>query len=656
MIKSSLPAPTRFRLCSVLSKLSLLCIGCLFSAVRAQEPPSTPEHPYMLFPADQLEEVRERFSQPRFEKVKGRFIRNADQMLTYSGEGKFEGDPATFESRAYKTWAQRRWTARESFLWAFILTGEPHYRDALLQVYRHEWKIRDNLDQNHFNFEFTAKIDGYTAALTYDMLRPHLSEKDREAFVTYLSQYLVFMSKPTYGWKNNIGTGYFSAVGLIALALLDDLPEAPAVLQKCIEQIKAEPYPWSILPHPDGAYPEGALYMDYMLSKLIPFVDTYERVTGDTEHGLLDPEFFQHIHRFAETYIGGDGGWIPFYDSQPQNFGAAWLAFLGKRCDNQLLRWAADHFADRGLASYTGKEVTRSLPPYILYHDWERPVPFPGLPTLSMLPSVNTGAMRSEPVVEPGLMVAVRGFGENEKDMRAPHKDVGSFVLYARGENFLIDPGYKQPESPEHSLPQINGMTVQVRSPSPLIGDEKGSLRTLSIDPTRSYRRGNDTPPPIRRTWVMAGDKAVILVDDIQEPAEVISRLQAGFATEIQPGGTSAVIAGKENDLWLGAFGPELDMIVTGPLDFGDSWEFKRLEKSGLLSWHRIEAAYQSKPEHPMVWVFVPREQGEGAPEVLVRHTPENIFVRVPGHADVVLEKTSTGWQAAGLEPRPGSL
>ncbi len=655
MITSTSPAHTRARLCSVLSKLSLLCIGCLFSAVRAQEPPSTPEHPYLLFTEDQISDIRQAFNEPRNLPLKTRVIAQAERYFTYSGEGKFEGSPGNLNS--WKTWAQRGYSATQAFTWAYILTGDARYSSALLELYRHEWRIRSDIDQDHFRFEFTVKGTGVNAALAYDMLWPILSEEDREAFGTYIDQYLVFMSKPSFGWKNNIGTGYFSAVGLVALARLNENPEARDILRKCIEQLKVEPYPTSFHPHPDGAYPEGPMYADYVFHYFLPFVDRYEQITGDTDHGLLDPPFFRNTHRMVETLLGGDGFWAGIYDSQPQDYGASWTAYLGDRFDNDLLRWASDYFFDRVMADGAARgEATRSLRPAVLNRTWDAPVEFPGLPTLAMLPSINTGSIRSDSAVKPGLMVTVRGFGEKEVNMRSQHKDVGSFILYARGENFLIDPGYYQPEPEAHNLPEIDGMSVQLRTPSPLIGDEKGSLRTLSIDPTRFYRRGNDTPTPIRRTWVMAGDKAVILVDDIQGSDKVISRLQAGFATEVQPGGTSAVIAGKESDLWLGAFGPEHDMSVSGPLDFGKSWEFKRFENEGKMSWHRIEAAYQSKPEQPMVWVFVPRAQGEAAPEVLVRHTPENIFVRVPGHADIVLEKTDAGWQAAGLDPRPGTL
>ncbi len=652
---------TKKSLCSVLFGLGLTSLGFSTGTAQSGTAPADPapvrrERPYLLFAADRIDDIRETFSEPRNLPVRNRIIREADRLFRYSGNDTYEGDPENWDS--WKTWAQLgEWGANQTFTWAYILTGDSRYSDALRVLYGHERRVRKDIDPDQFRFEFTVKRVGVDAALAYDVLWPILPEEERRAFGEYLDQYLVWMSKPSWGWNNNIGTGYFSAVGLIALARLDENPHARRILEECVRRLKTEAYPFSFAPHPDGAYPEGPLYMDYLFLYLLPFLESYERVTGDTEHGLLDPPFFRNTHRMVETLTGGDGVWVPVYDSQPQDYGAAWTAYLGDRFDNDLLRWASDHYFDRVMAeSSPATEVKRSLVPTILFRAWDGPAPFPGLPTLAMLPSINTGSIRSDDALKPGLMVTVRGFGENENNMRSPHKDVGSFVLYARGENFLIDPGYKQPEPGAHSLPEINGMSVQVRTPSPLLGDEKNGLRTLTIDPTLSYRGGDKTPTPIRRTWVMAGDKAVVLVDDIRGSVDVVSRLQAGFPTEIQAGGSSAVIAGNESDLWLGAFGPDHAMDVTGPIDFGQSWTYAKLAKEGQLGWHRIEAAYKNIPEQPMVWVFVPRAKGEGAPEVLVRHTPENIFVRVPGHADIVLEKTRAGWRAAGLEPRPGRM
>lgn len=649
------PLPSNLGLFPAIKVTVIISLVTLLSMSGAN---AMPEHPYMLFTAETLPALRERFNEPRYQSVKEDRIALAEKFLTYTGEGKFESDPETFAARSYKTWAQQASPARSAFLWGYILTGDTRYSDALLQMYRHEWKIRENLDQSQFRFEFTTKSDGYMAALTYDVLYPLLSEEDRETFGKYIDQYLVFMPKPSFGWKNNIGTGYFSAVGSIAMARMKENPEAKAILQEAIERLKTNAFPSSFEVHPDGAYPEGALYMDYAMLNFLPFVDAYERITGDKNHGLLDPEFFKNTQGFAATMIGGDGRWIPFYDSQPQDYGAVWMTFLGQRTGDPLLLWGGDYFFDRILADPSPKkrgEVTRSLIPTILYRKKGDRHPFPGLPTMSVLPSINTGSMRSDSTLQPGLMVSVRGYGENEENMRSQHKDVGSFVLFARGENFLIDPGYYQPEADAHSLPDVDGMVLTVRAPSPLQAGESGELRAMSIDPTQSYRANNRVPQQIQRTWVMDGDRAVVLVDDISGSVPVKSRFQTGFATVLEPGGQAALIKGKNSNLWMKGFGPETKLTVSGPLDFGKSWTYKQWDEEGKVSWHRVEAEYTASPENPMVWVFVPVKADGANPEVKVDRSADEISVTVNGGKAIRFVRSASGWAPADVPLQPAA-
>lgn len=615
------------------------------------------QHPRLLFTEADLPALRQRFDEPANSEVKKRTLERAAALLTYSGNGKYESTPENFDKMSYKIWADKGMGFVTTFSWAYVLTGDKLYTDALWSVLKHECKVRGQLKQNDFRFEFVAKSNGVNAALAYDVAWAALDDEKRATLATYLDQYLIFKDKPSFGWKNNIGLGYFSAVGLIALARLDENPKAREVLAECIKRLKEISYPASIVPHPDGAYPEGALYADYMFLYLLPFIQRYEEITGDKNHGLWEPAFFRNTHRMVETLTGGDGLWAPIYDSQPQPYGAAWLAGLGQRTNNDVLRWAAEHYYRETIAETDpAKEVGRSLIAYVLNRAWKKEVQFPGLPTLALLPSINTGTLRSDKAIKPGLMITVRGYGEKEVSMRGQHLDVGSFLLYARGENFLIDPGYNQPEPVNHSMPQINGLDVQVRANAPLMGDEKGNLRMLTIDPTLAYKKPNTPVTAFRRTWVMAGDEAVILLDDVRETAAVVSRFQAGFAAEIQPDHRSAIIHGKSNRLWMGAFGPESQMTMSGPLDFGKSWVYKQWADEGKVAWHRLEAAYQHDPEKPMIWVFVPMKGTAAAPDVSVRHDRDRVAIKVPGQSEVIFNKVEGVWQAAGFSPKPGAM
>ena len=350
---------------------------------------------------------------------------------------------------------------------------------------RREWKRK--LDPQIFGWEFDVTRFGDPPPSPMTGCAPELSEDDRRSYDAYLDQYLVLKKKASYGWSNNIGAVYHSGVGLVALARLGANPAARPLLAHCIATIKDPFYKTCILPHEDSGYPEGPLYRSYALLWTLAFVDAYERVTGDKGHGLLDPPFFRNSSGYVETLLGGDGVPLTFNDCQPQYYGPAWAAYPGARYDLPLCRWFADHCLTEGMRKRldkgTGSEIGAPYTVFgFLWRDDMR-VEFPGLPTLSILPSLNIGALRSDRSVRPGLMVAVRGRGTNEIGHNQP--DTGSFVLYARGENYLIDPGYYQPESEKHSLLLVNGKGPQRAARRAGKRRGKGGLAWLAVDATQ---------------------------------------------------------------------------------------------------------------------------------------------------------------------------
>lgn len=629
--------------------LRSIFFALMLSCLPSQQPlqAEAPARPHLLFPAAKADAIRERFDEPRHLPVKQMILERADKLLTYSGEGKFDAT----QPDPWKLFAQRLTPSLNDFAWAYFLTGNPIYRDTLIEVMKHETRIRAEIDQNQFRFEFTTKSPGLPFTFAADLLWDELSPELRQNFGQYLDQYLVLKDRPSFGWTNNIGLGYFSAVGTIALFRIDENPEAAAIVAECIERLKKEPYPKMLAQHPDGAYPEGALYMDYMAAHLLPFIGLYERVTGDTSHGLLDLPFFSNTHRFVETYTGGDGVWAPVFDSQPQYYGAGWGAYLGERLNDDTLRWMADHGFENIMADFdgAGRETQRALIPHIIYRDWNRTIPVPDFPTLSMLPSVHTGTIRSDNRLEPDLMLIARGYGENELALRSQHKDVGSFSLYANGENFLIDPGYYQPEANAHSLPLVDGVGPEVRRPSPLRGGEQGGRRALVIDATASYRAKSPETPTIRRLWVMTGSRAVVLLDDIAGPARIESLLQTGFETKVDANGQAAIVTGHKGRLWMQPFGPTTTLKVEGPLDFEKSWIFRKKAEAGEFSWHRVAGAYENNPEQPMVWVFAPVGMAENPPRVEVVRQNGAITVHIEGTEPVEFHKAAGKWGIRGL-------
>ena len=606
-------------------------------------------HPRLFGTPSDVVRPRQKFNDPRFAPFKRSLLTEAERLMTYQGESPQSGKDIGPQTRAWKLCAQKLESSVNVLPWVYLLTGDPSYRDMYLSLMRYEWKRK--YDPNQFGWEFRVSQVGAPAAIAYDWLCPELSEEDRHNYTEYLDQYLQLRAKPSYGWSNNIGAIYFSGVGLVALARLDENPKARPLLGECLARIKDPFFPASILPHQDSGYPEGPLYRNYALLWMLAFMDAYERVTGDTRHGLLNPPFFRNSPRYIETLMGGDGIWVTFNDCQPQLYGGPWSAYLGTRYDQPLLRWLADYVlseADKASAEQVRKEVG---PPYtvftFLWRD-DKPVEFPGLPTLSMLPSLNTGCLRSDRSLRPGLMVAVRGHGTDEHGHKQP--DTGSFVLYARGENFLIDPGYYQPAADNHSLLLVDGLTPQGKTTASLEGSEKGDVHCLVVDATADYAgpRGG-SPQRVRRLFVMVGERAAIVVDDVvptqDTPGKVTALWQTAWGPEIRPDRRSAIIPGKKVRLWLGTFGPELSLAVEGPKDFGKSWVFSELASRGLIAWHTLTATYTAKAQEPLVTVLMPLDLQQPLPKPAVSVHGEEMTVQLGADRTVDFIRGEDGWK-----------
>lgn len=615
--------------------MRLAIIVMAFTAVSANA-----QHPVLLFQAKDVAELRQRFQRPEYADLRRSVLQRADELLAYEGESPQPGRKMTDRDRAYKLAAQKKEAVLNTLPWAYLLTGQTRYRDMYLEVMRWEGKRRYNVDQYRWEFELSRL--GAPAALAYDWLWPEMKAEDRQLLGEYLDQFLKPKAKPTYGWSNNIGAIYWSGVGIVALARYHENPAAPAMVKECIRRLD-EFYNVSLRPHDDGGYPEGPLYRNYALLWLLTFVEAYERVTGDKKHGLLDPPFFRNGPRYLETLLGGNGVWVTFNDCQPQYYGAPWAAYLGARFDQPLLRWWADYALAEGMKTGTNRVAKEIGPPYntmaFLWRDAKK-AEFPGLPTLSTLPSLNIGALRSDRAVKPGLMLAVRGRGVREAGHNQP--DTGSFVLYARGENFLIDPGYYQPEAEKHSLLLINGAGPTGRKAAPLTGAEAGTLRWLAVDAGADYPAG----AKVRRVFAMLGADAVIVLDEVAA-GQVTMLLQTGMKPQLAADKQSVLLPGKQTRLWLQSFGPATAWSVSGPHDFGRSWIYRRLAEAGEVSWHTLRAEYTADAGHPVVTVFVPLPATASAPVVKVERAAGQITVRLPAGAAVRFVRENTGWAVA---------
>lgn len=610
---------------------------------------ASPPHPRLMVDSRQLPALREKFRQPQFARFRQLLLSDAEALMNYQGLHPQPGKDIGEGYRAYKLAAQKKTRTLHVLPWAYVLTGDERYRDLFFKAVGHMQKF--TFDPNRFVSEFDLTKTGAPAAVAYDLLWHEMDESQRRSYGAWLDSFLTLRSKPSYGWNNNIGAIYFSGVGIVALSRLEENPRAAKVLQDCIVKLKETYLTHSIRPHPDSGYPEGPLYRSYSLLWLLAFVDAYENTTDKSDHGLLAEKFFASSPNYVQTLLGGDGIWVPINDSQPQRYGAADSAFLGARYDNATLRWFSD-YATAGLETDDEDRLRNEVgPPYTIYAFlWrdEKPVHRAKLPTLSRLPSLNIGCLRSEGVARPAWMVAARGHGPVE--VGHEQRDTASFVLYAGGECFLLDPGYYHGMAEDHSLPAVDGVTPQSKYEAPLTGEEHGSMRSLTLDATPDYRPHRGEPPQgVRRNFVMASSEAVIVLDDIVAAqgaaGNVVTRWQAAVKPEVASDGRSARLVGKQGDVWMQTFGPTLSIKVEGPREFGKGWVYRDWAKSGRVQWYTLTGSYSAIEAEPLITVFTRGDRGNAKPRVAIDRAEGNLQVKLPSGKTVTFKQSGAGWQ-----------
>jgi hypothetical protein len=581
-------------------------------------------HPYLLFDASGLAGLRKKFDEPMFADYKAAILANG--AASASARLPAPDDPVAWMPPVQDT------------LWARLLGGDRASGDRLGQLLD---RVSGQPGQDGFALLTVAAV-----AVAYDATFAEMPPARRERVRRYLERAVRTFRAAADARAWDVADNPSNTVpvmnaggALAALAVRHSLPGADDLARQAGTRVHT-------LYHlsPDGGCVEGSLYWNFALSYYLMLGHALRHTLGD-DQGLLDRPELRKNYRFVEATLAGDGTLFPFNDSQPWLTGASVCADLGSRFDQPLLRWAADRVAALAARGdvHAAEEVRRGdcLPYAFLWRD-RVPAKFPGVPTAARLEAMQWGVLRSDGTLTPALCLGVAGRGGR---LTHHHQaDAGSFVLYAGGEMFLIDPGYYQPKAEAHSLPLIDGKgptdTPGTRAPVVDFG-EKGPVRWLAVDLSKAYAGGR----PARRVFALLGDRGAVVLDDIGA-GRVTAQYQCGFAAEPAADGRGAAVAGKGGKLLLRLYGPDARLRTEGPKDFGKSWVYKLLADKGLGSWHRLTADYAADPARPLVTVLWPAPaagKGPAAPEV--RHERGGVTVSFPGGPSARFSRGEHGWE-----------
>jgi hypothetical protein len=108
---------------------------CLSSVARAQNAEVQREHPYLMFHANELDNLRRKFNDPHFADHKAILLKEAELLMTFNGENAPPGaTPLPPARRIYRLAGQRKQPVMNILPWAYVFTGKAEYKDTFLAV------------------------------------------------------------------------------------------------------------------------------------------------------------------------------------------------------------------------------------------------------------------------------------------------------------------------------------------------------------------------------------------------------------------------------------------------------------------------------------------------------------------------------------------
>ncbi len=176
----------------------------------------------------------------------------------------------------------------EHLAFAYALSGEEKYGEAA-----REWTLSCS---KAWKPDSEATPDGGKAyavsrllkgiATSYDLVHDRFSQKERDEIREMLATTASNYYENYFTTETILGPGFhthhaiveFSSFGIVALTLLDEVPEASKWLETVIEKFESHLLPTGLAP--DGAQTEGATFWASTMHYRLFFMDALRRVTG----------------------------------------------------------------------------------------------------------------------------------------------------------------------------------------------------------------------------------------------------------------------------------------------------------------------------------------------------------------------------------------
>ncbi|MDP4291599.1 MAG: heparinase II/III family protein [Bacteroidota bacterium] len=240
----------------------------------------------------------------------------------------------------------------------------------------------------------------------------------------------------THNWNQVCNTG----VSFGALATYEDHPDlSKQIIERAIESIQLPMGDYN----PDGVYPEGYGYWGYGTSFNVLFLNAIEKALG-SDFGLIQSSKLLKTAGFMENMTGNTGKCFNYSDCGSGSDLNPAMFWLAKRANNLSLLYSEKRY----LTGSKRISQDRLLPAIMI---WGSDIDLDNIKAPSQLLWAGKGKnpvvlMRSSWSDPNAIYVAIKG---GSPSINHAHMDIGSFVMDANGERWVMDFGSQDYESLE---------------------------------------------------------------------------------------------------------------------------------------------------------------------------------------------------------------